>query len=81
MSDEKVKSTFKYAPIELPNAKGLVLTRKVCEGIRVSVGGSHVDVTIVQIKGKQVRLAISTPDKNCPIERTFVKSTTQNPTD
>lgn len=46
----------------------LVLTRKVDESITV---GNHITVTVLEIKGNQVRLGIKAP-KNTPVHRTEI---------
>lgn len=48
----------------------LVLTRKVDESITV---GNCITVTVVEIKGNQVRLGIEAP-KNTPVHRTEIFS-------
>lgn len=46
----------------------LVLTRKVEESITI---GSHITVTVLEVKGNQVKLGISAP-KDVPVNRTEV---------
>jgi carbon storage regulator len=46
----------------------LVLTRKVEESITI---GSHITVTVLEVKGNQVKLGIRAP-KDVPVNRTEV---------
>lgn len=59
-------------PIEIPRAKGLTLTRKYGEGVRVFFGEQYVDVTVTQIRGKQVRLTVDPSERASAIHRTWV---------
>jgi carbon storage regulator len=52
----------------------LVLTRKLCETIAID---DHIKITVVQIKGKQVRLGIQAP-KETKIHREEVYSQIQD---
>lgn len=60
-------------PIEIEKAGGLVLTCKLGQGVRISIGETPVDVIFVQNKGGQIRLAISTGEVKHPIDRLHVK--------
>lgn len=52
----------------------LILTRKVEESITI---GSHVTVSILEVKGNQVKLGISAP-KDIPVNRTEIFNSIMN---
>ena len=46
----------------------LVLTRKKNETIRIGIGGEHIDINVVEIRGDKVRLGINAA-KQFPVDR------------
>lgn len=71
---EEEKSSRK--PIAIDRARGLVLTRKLGEGIRVTIGDQHIDFIITQIRGKQIRVCTNTTIKEAQIHRTYLEDGT-----
>jgi len=52
----------------------LILTRKVEESITI---GNHITVTVLEVRGSQVKLGISAP-KNVPVNRTEIFNSIMN---
>ena len=53
----------------------LVLTRKLGEGARITMGDIEVEAVVVGIKGKSVRLAIRAPKEYGKIDRIIYTKT------
>lgn len=66
--DEKQKHREIFIDEDFPRGS-LVLTRKLGEGVRITMGDIDTDVTVVKIKGRQVRLAVRAPKEYGQIDR------------
>lgn len=58
-------------PIEMGKPKGLVLTCKIGNGVRITVNGEIIDVVLVAVDRTQVRVAIDTGKTKHQIDRTI----------
>lgn len=67
------KLANKHKPIEIEHARGVVITRGLGQGVRITVGDVAVDVVVIKLKGKETRLAIYTGETKYPVGRIQVR--------